>query len=873
MTHHRLAFLFLLVLWLAAAWGGPSAAGAAVFSDVHLTFDAISPNGDGVQEFTEIRYTIAVDSADVRILLAAAGGNPILDTLQVFTRQGGTRTLPFDGSIASGPLDDGTYQIEILGIGTQGEGSESQTLPLTVDRVAPEFTALDLVEPEEPVVQDGMRLVVQACLSGEPESVVADFSALDTEYDPSEVSETPVGQTCRRFSYAIHEDNALADQADLPVVVTARDRAGNTSQQSLAVCLSNSPPRITEASLLNQFTVFQNGDMLLMEVHVQAVNPVTVTGDFSNLDSDFREDRIEVTDLGGNQFRLAYTLASGNVRPDGPYTLHLFARDVDGCGVDEDSTLTVTLDNRGLLPALIDDVRLSVPAVSPADGNGVNDSLTVSFTVLEDTVLVAVIIQYHRKDDPERWQTFSLVVQDFPHGPNQVTWDGQFPDPFDRIGDQMLNVIVRAISAAKDRQRSVYLQVELDQTPPQFLSFRPPEPATIHNGDRVDFSVVLDRPQYAIRPDFSALDSNFPGRSVAVTDSGNGAYGISYVVSETNTTPDGNNKIIPITATDLAGNTATDEGFVRLCLSNQPPRLVSAELMDNPGPFKNGDQIAIRSKWTDGRWETGKPLHVSADFSAVDTEFGSRTDKVTVIEQPREGSIAVFDIAYRISGNNDLEQADGLPIRLTAEDNPDLGCASTTVTALTVDFDSLDPLRPVLHAPPAVVRTPVITLSGEAEESVIVHILREQTVIDTFTVDAAGRFSGEVELVPGENTFTAEGVDRAGNVSKPSPPVQVFFVEGDLFRAPGRFAPGDEFFVGLHEAAARVTVRVFNLEGVEVARLDGGAGDLFHISWDGRDAGGNLLSSGPYLAVVDVDRTDGGRERMRQAFFFSRRGR
>jgi hypothetical protein len=111
----RILLVLGLLLVATAAHAGP------VFDRASLAPDAISPNNDGVQEYTEIRYTLSADSADVRILLTRAGGTPVVDTLQVFTRQGGTRSRVFDGSVRSGPVADDSYEIRILGVGTGGE--------------------------------------------------------------------------------------------------------------------------------------------------------------------------------------------------------------------------------------------------------------------------------------------------------------------------------------------------------------------------------------------------------------------------------------------------------------------------------------------------------------------------------------------------------------------------------------------------------------------------------------------------------------------------------------------------------------------------------------------------------------------------------
>ena len=553
--------------------------------------------------------------------------------------------------------------------------------------------------------------------------------------------------------------------------------------------------------------------------------------------------------------------------------MRLVAFEVEGCGQDADTSLTVTLDNGGALPALVDNVRVTPVAFSP-NGDGVQDDVKFRFDVLEKSVYVTLLVQYQRTGSSNpQFLTLLDTPTPLPAGPYTVSWNGAFGAGI-QVPDQILIVTVRAVSFAKDRQRTVTADLEMDRTAPMFKSFRPPTRTTIRNGTRVDFSVVYDRPGYTLHPDFSQLDSNYlPGTStVAIADSGNGSYGISYPVSVTNTRPDGNHKDVTFTATDAAGNTSPTpvSGIVLFCLSNNPPRMVSAQILDHSGAFRNGDQIALRTRWVDGYL----PLTLTADFSTV---AGNKYDptKVTVIDQTGANpDTATFDVAYRIPST--LEAVDGgapLPIKLTAVENPERGCGSATVEALRITLDNVEPDKPTLTVPTAVTRTSSITLSGVAVGADQVEIKAADTVVDTFEVTSiSGGFSGEVSLVPGSNRFTAVGIDAAGNTSLASKSVEVFYVQGDFLQVPGRFEPGSEFFLGLTEAALQITVHVYNLEGVEIVRLEGPAGDLVHIPWDGKDSTGSLASSGPYVAAVEVRGAEGGTQWIRKAFIFTRTG-
>jgi hypothetical protein len=97
-------------------------------------------------------------------------------------------------------------------------------------------------------------------------------------------------------------------------------------------------------------------------------------------------------------------------------------------------------------------------------------------------------------------------------------------------------------------------------------------------------------------------------------------------------------------------------------------------------------------------------------------------------------------------------------------------------------------------------------------------------------------------------------------------------VGGSFLEIPAPFTPGAEFFVGFVEPVGALVIHILNLEGVEIARLDAGAGDLFRVAWSGNDARGGLASSGPYLAVAEgTPASGGGPQRLREAFVFSRR--
>jgi hypothetical protein len=590
-----------------------------VFGSASLAPDAISPNGDDVQDFTVIDYSVATDSADVRILLSLAGG-AVVDTLQAFTRRGmGPHTLVFDGTGSSGPVPDGLYEVKIVGVGTQGEGNETATLPLEIDRVAPVLT-WDLVLPAQPVIQNGTTLTLQACVDAD--TVYVDLSALDSAYDPGQVSETLVPPNCTRFTYTVSTLNTLADAAGLPSIATARDRAGNIGTASLDLCLSNSPPTVVSTVLLNSSPFLQNGDQIQAEIEFSSPGILTASGDFSNLDSDFNPADVISIPLGGQRFEIRYRISDTNTNPDQDYKLHLIGND-QGCGVAQDSSLVITLDNAGVNSSLVDNVFLNTPAFSPT-GNGINP-VEIHFTVLEDTVLVGIATDALLQNPPITDNILILSPQPFTRGPHTAFWDGSGGPirPPERLAEQDLDLVLRAISLPLARQRSIIVPLEVDNTSPELLTFPPAASLRFKNNQVTEVPVNYDQSGYQITADFGGVDSNFNPGGVAVVDSGGGAYGIFYSISPTNTLPDTIDVPIPLTAVDRAGNFTGPLLLVRGCIDNLPPVFVSAALTGNQGPFTKRNRITLEARWSSEPHQSS--LDVTADFSAIDDRSTRRT--------------------------------------------------------------------------------------------------------------------------------------------------------------------------------------------------------------------------------------------------------
>ncbi|NNF07347.1 MAG: hypothetical protein HKN21_11350, partial [Candidatus Eisenbacteria bacterium] len=467
-----------------------------IFGTPTLQPEVFSPNGDFVQDITSIEYDVVVDSAQVQISLTPVGGGSTIATLQALVTRGqGIHVFAFDGRVDDVVLDDGDYEIALFGIGTQGEGDELVTLPLTIDTEAPTFLAIDTIEPANAVVANGTAVVLDVCIEGSPTSVTADFSSLDSGFDNANVQVTPLDQTCFRIEYTISAANNRIDAAGLPVLLSAIDAGGNRAASETAYCLSNSPPEILSTNLLNEFSIFQNGDRIEVEVEFSSIAlTVDVDADFSALDTQFNPAAVTEQSLSATRSRLTYVISEANTQIDGEYPIVVTVKD-PGCGVAEDSSLSASLDNAGDFAAVIGDVffalsegaRSDTTQYSPKNLDGIKDDVTVAFSALEDTVLVTISAELK----PPGFSVPQLVTildqQEFLAGDYTFTWDGLSADGVidaRDLADQVIGIFVFGVSTDFDRRRNRRLELVLDNTPPQLESFIAPTDG-IQNGDQI----------------------------------------------------------------------------------------------------------------------------------------------------------------------------------------------------------------------------------------------------------------------------------------------------------------------------------------------------------------------------------------------------
>jgi hypothetical protein len=525
---------------------------------------------------------------------------------------------------------------------------------------------------------------------------------------------------------------------------------------------------------------------------------------------------------------------------------------------DQLRRLPVTGDGRRILTQ---HARLSEPFISPrpcpeigCSGDGIQDFTDISYNVVAfDTIRVEVYIDTVEIVELPFRGTIQGIERRAPGDTITIPrFDGVIRGSSSSIAlpDGQYHIIVRAYDDT-NRVESDTLGLTIDRQRPVIRSVAPLAGITSYrNGETIVLTVEADAPGYTVTGNFAAIDTD-PGDTQTI-DLGNGRYELRHTLSSSNGKVDAANLLIPIRVTDRSGN-FTNYNSLRLCLSNAPPRFLGARTVNAPeGAYRNESLIQIETTWD----SPDTLLTILADFRGLDSAYDSTMYVTSRLSGNRYLS------SYRLSEANIRPDGTYL-VPITARDR---GCGASPMTTIAIALDTQGGAQPAFEDPPAGVRSAGYTLRGTAEGSNRVIIVRNDVLVDTFAVDAEGRFAAAVTLVPGDNRFTAEGLDPAGNKTVRSPAVTIILVTGGFVSIPVPFRPGDILEVGASRAARGLRVEFWTLAG-DLARVltSDTANDVYRVAWDGRDAAGERLNSGPLIVIIRTDFVDGGGETERRA--------
>ncbi|MBD3335489.1 MAG: hypothetical protein GF355_08220 [Candidatus Eisenbacteria bacterium] len=295
---------------------------------------------------------------------------------------------------------------------------------------------------------------------------------------------------------------------------------------------------------------------------------------------------------------------------------------------------------------LFEEFSLSAAGFSPND-DGVQDSVVVRVQLKEAARLW---VRVEAQNELVRTLLDSAAVGT---DPLSLVWSGRAePDTLDPgpITEGSYAVKARAWTESQtDVAES--LEVSIDLTPPVHASTAlvAPDTNVVRDGETLILETTWDGEGYAIRADFTALDSDTLGGLQSSVSDGETTR-LTYIISTFNTVADADSIPIPITAVDRAGNSAVDSSFV-VHLHNAPIPL-GTTVVSPTGGVQNGDTITIRSLWD----RSGYIL--TADFCNLD----SGCHEVDDFEDVGEGE---YKIWYTVSSDNTVMD-DSIAVPVTA---------------------------------------------------------------------------------------------------------------------------------------------------------------------------------------------------------------
>jgi len=240
---------------------------------------------------------------------------------------------------------------------------------------------------------------------------------------------------------------------------------------------------------------------------------------------------------------------------------------------------------------------------------------------------------------------------------------------------------------------------------PVAKGYRIVQPAgPLANGDVLEFYTFWDSADYRVEVDLSPLDNTVTS-PVLATYAGDTAivvgdvttdvwsrYWCHAVISGANTRSDAREITVPVTAIRSDPADSTTLWALRFCLLNHPPAHVTTTVVGPAERFvdheghpvytaRNGDSLRIETTWSFAT----RPFLVTADFSAVDTQFDP--DAVFYWLSGPNRQPETYSIYYRLSDQAHGATTEFLPVRIDVSD----GACGTGTTSFELLIDNEGP--------------------------------------------------------------------------------------------------------------------------------------------------------------------------------------
>lgn len=264
---------------------------------------------------------------------------------------------------------------------------------------------------------------------------------------------------------------------------------------------------------------------------------------------------------------------------------------------------------------------------------------------------------------------------------------------------------------------------------------------------------------------------------------------------------------------------------------------------------------------------------------------------IAVSGRPLGSAVArYFDLGARPLGPDSLawDGKDSLgvlvPDTLYAIQLDQLNAGGDTLFAnarVTVQLDVTAPIVPTMDARDTTVTASAFTLAGGAAQADSVVLFKDGVRVDTTaTQSVPAVYSFPIVLAEGDNRFSVQSFDRAGNQSPQTTQVDIYYLNaadvGLVKATPSFFSPnGDGIADSTHAVFTldastnelRVAVKRGNIpvpnspdltEPVAVIYDAPAPPGSYTFAWDGRDSAGTIAPDGQYLFAVQAESLSAG---------------
>ncbi len=579
--------------WVRATTLPPDTGGTGTYNwntttlpDGSHTIRVKSTDNMGLTGYSDIRL-VYVDNTppsleDLEVVLPAGqtavkAGDEVTISVRVTDNIAGVQSVVLDATNLDGAthnmtnVGNDTYSVTLT-ITNGGTGDFNFTITATdnignarnltssisIDNTPPSITGISV--EGDTLVKNGetVKLVVQTDTTGY--TVGADFSTIDSNYETGNEEVVDNGDGSYTVTYTISTNNTTPD-GRYQVIVSATDGAGNVTTGGIYLTLDNSGPQVLVLTLDDPDRIINQSDTLRAVVF-DTCGVVEVEYFVDNTGYDGDGIPMLVDNPGADSVN-AKALLDISSLTDGVHTVYAHGKDSSGVWGPY-ASLDFVIDRE---PPELVNLEVVYPEGQHAVRNG--QEITIRVEVRDATTQVDSV-----------W----VDATSLGGGILELTdTDGDFVYEVTFVvnagGDGDLPFVVYAHDAVPNTG-SVGGMVKVDNTPPQITGIEVYPDSLVRNGETVLLTVSTDGTGYNVKADFSEIDDGYVEGGEVVEDRGDSTYEISYMISLTNSVPDGTYPV-RITVEDSVGNFTVDS--ILLILDNSGPTVDTVGLVLDPG--------------------------------------------------------------------------------------------------------------------------------------------------------------------------------------------------------------------------------------------------------------------------------------------------